>query len=142
MTEHEDNAALDFNTDDYNGFYYTSEKQIRKMDDSFILSKLIEKYPDFVPSNAENLLKQTFIAITRDSKLINDVVEFCDITVHELFSVIYRNYSFIFNGSFISKIQKLVSNRSYAKPRRTTPAKVNKAARRPDGTRGRGGREK
>ena len=108
-------AELDFNTEDYNGFYYTCDKQIRKMDDAFIMSKVIEKYPDFAPSSGENFLKQVFMLIAKDTKFVNQLTKKYDITVHDLFSVVYRTYSFIFNQSFITKVQKLVSKRAYAK---------------------------
>jgi len=114
MKEHEQNE-LDFNTDDYNGFYYTNEKHLKKMDDKFILSKVIEKYPDFSKSDDENILKQTLSVIASDTKFIKRIISELGITVEELFSSIYRKYSFIFNGSFISKIQKIISGRAYAR---------------------------
>ena len=113
--EQQENSELDFNTDDYNGFYYTSEKHIRKMDDAFIISKIIEKYPDFGNKDDENSLKQIFSVIVSDSKFINELLKKYDLTVKELFSIIYRNYSFIFNSAYTSKIRKLISGRSYAR---------------------------
>lgn len=122
-------VELDFNSDDYDGFYYTSDKQIKKMDDAFIISKIVEKYPDFVSSENENLLKQTFMVIARDSRFINQLLKEYDLTVSELFSIIYRNYSFIFNPCYISKIQKLVTRRSYARLARTPGHKISKRTR-------------
>ena len=122
-------AELDFNTEDYNGFFYTSDKQIKKMDDAFIVSKIVEKYPDFTTNGNENLLKQTFMVIARDSRFVNQLLKDYDLTVSELFSVIYRNYSFIFNPCYISKIQKLVTRRSYARLARTPGRKVPKGTR-------------
>lgn len=127
MDENND-IGLDFNSDDYNGFYYTNEKQIRKMDDEFIISKIIEKYPDFVSASSENLLKQVFMIVARDSKFIKELTERYDITVQELFSIIYRNYSFLFNNCYISKIQKLVTRRSYAKLTKANRSKNNSRA--------------
>lgn len=53
----EESQELDFNSDDFNSFYYTNEKQIKKMDDTFILSKITAKYPDFRTDSNENILK-------------------------------------------------------------------------------------
>ena len=130
MPEQNENE-LDFNSDDYNGFYYTNEKQIKKMDDSFIISKIIEKYPDFSDKNSENLLKQVFMIVVKDTKFINEITKKYDITVQELFGLIYRNYSFLFGACFITKLQKLVSRRSYARASKTIRRKKSKRIGRP-----------
>lgn len=106
---------IDFGGEDFNGFYYTNEKQIRRMDDAFIISKIIERYPDFTLSNSETTLRQLFLVIASDSKFIRELTTSFDLEVPELFSIIYRNYSEIFNSLFITKVQKLISRKSYAK---------------------------
>jgi hypothetical protein len=121
-----DDSALDFN-EDSNGFFYTNEKQIKRMDDDIILSKIVEKYPDFVPDNDENTLKQTLSVIVNDSKLITEVVEYFGINALELFSIIYRKYSFIFNKCFITKIHNIAKCKAYA--RNAVPRRAGKTAR-------------
>lgn len=37
----------DFAQGDVNSFFYTNDRQIEKMDDTFVLAKISEKYPDF-----------------------------------------------------------------------------------------------
>ena len=106
---------MDFNAEDFNGFFYTSDKQIRKMDDMLIIARIIEKYPDFSRMDDENTLKQVFSVIVSDTKFIHELMDDFDVNVKELFSIIYRRYSFIFNGCYTTKIQKLISGRAYAK---------------------------
>ena len=125
MTDNDD-SALDFN-EDSNGFFYTNEKQIKRMDDDIILSKIIEKYPDFVPENDENTLKQILPVIVNDSKLITDVVEYFGINTLELFSIIYRRYSFIFNKCFTTKLHNIAKCKAYA--RNIGPKRAGKPAR-------------
>ena len=119
-------SDLDFNVEDNNGFYYTSDKQIRKMDDTFIMSKISEKYPDFISDSGENLLKQTFMVIAKDTKFLKQISSEYDIPISELFSIIYRTYSFLFNPCYISKLQKIVSKRLYVKSSKTTKSKKYK----------------
>ena len=49
-TQQNNSNDLDFNVDDYRSFFYTNDKQIKKMDDSFVISLITEKYPDFMES--------------------------------------------------------------------------------------------
>jgi hypothetical protein len=110
------------------GFCYTGDKHIKRMDDSFILSRITEKYPDFNPSSSESVLKQAFMVVASDTRLINELTSKYDITAHELFKLIFRNYSFLFNPCFVSKLQKIVSKRAYAKTSKTAGRKKPQGA--------------
>ena len=104
-------------TEDSNGFFYTNDSQIKKMDDDIIIAKLVEKYPDFEYTNNENILKQAFMVVLSDHKLIESVLNLYDITQAELFSIIYKKYSHIFSKCYITKLHKNINQRSYAKRR-------------------------
>ena len=110
-------SDLDFNSDDFDGFYYTSEKSIRKMDDSLILSKLSEKYPDFRKDANENILKRVIFTMMDDTRHISYVMEECSIDIYEIMKVIYRNYSYIFNKCFISKMKSILSRKAHVRAR-------------------------
>lgn len=110
-------AELDFNFEDSNGFYYTSEKAIRKMDDAVVLAKLSEKYPDFSYNTRENLLKRVIMAMMNDTRHVAYVLESCSIDIYELTMIIYRNYSYIFNKCFISKMRDMMSKGLHGKRR-------------------------
>jgi hypothetical protein len=114
MAEAEQTEDLDFNNDG-NGFYYTSEKQIRRMDDAFILSKITEKYPDLDPSSSELVLKQVITVVSNDSSLMKSLREEYDIDVFEVFKTLYRNYEYVFTKSLIDKIQTTIKNKRYVR---------------------------
>lgn len=116
-SETKNDSDLDFNSDDFNGFYYTSEKSIRRMDDVLILSKLGEKYPDFRHDTNENVLKRVLCAIMDDTRHLKFVMEECQIDIYEMMKVIYRNYSYLFNKCFISKMKKLLSRKGHVRAR-------------------------
>ena len=111
-------SSLDFNSDDFSGFFYTNDKQIRRMDDAFILSKIVEKYPDFVPEKGENIVKQVFLVIANDTKFINKLTKELDIDPLTLFEIVYRKYSYIFNKCYINKLQRIIGKKSYARKSR------------------------
>lgn len=105
--------------DNYMSFYYTNDKQIRRMDDEFILAKITEKYPDFSPNKKETILKQSFIIFLKDSRHVKYILDYFNISIYDLFTVVYRSYSFIFNTCFTNKVHNLIKNKCYVK--RTRP---------------------
>ena len=121
MQESEASTDLDFNSEG-NGFYYTSEKQIRRMDDSFILSKLTEKYPDLDPSSSEQILKQVITVIANDEALIESLKSEYDIDAFEVFKTLYRNYEYAFTKGLIDKIKATTNRKRYV--RRTCSRKA------------------
>ena len=118
-TQQNNSNDLDFNVDDYRSFFYTNEKQIRKMDDSFVISLITEKYPDLVQSNKESVLKQAFMLFLSDSNHVKYILDYCDITIHDLFKIVYRSYSFLFNTCFTNKVRNAIIHRCYARRTRT-----------------------
>lgn len=110
-------AELDFNCDDTNGFYYTPDKAIKRMDDAFIIEKLSEKYPDLSYETGENALKRVMITMVGDSRHMAYVMDECSLDIYELMTVIYRNFSYIFNKCFISKVRNLMSRGVHGKKR-------------------------
>lgn len=66
-------------------------------------------------SNDENTLKQVILVIFNDDKLLNEIEDKYEILPTESIKMIYRNYDFIFNKCFITKIHKTIKNKTYAK---------------------------
>ena len=118
-TQQNNSNDLDFNVDDYRSFFYTNDKQIKKMDDSFVISLITEKYPDFIQSNKESALKQAFMLFLSDSNHVKYILDYCDITIHDLFKIVYRSYPFLFNTCFTNKVHHVIIHRCYARRTRT-----------------------
>ena len=85
------------------------------MDDEFLLSKVTEIYPDFNRNNTENVLKQVILIIINDGRLISRLEKEYDLSPTEFLKILYRNYDFIFNKCFVTRVQKTVKNKKYAK---------------------------
>ena len=111
----EDEQELEFSTGEMNSFFYTSDKQIEKLDDNFILAKIQEHYPDFSQDTEENLLKQVIIVIFNDNTFMEEMKKNYSLSQTEIIKTIYRNFEYVFNKCFITKIQKTIENNSYAK---------------------------
>ena len=88
------------------------------MDDDFILSKIQEKYPDLSQHSSENNLKSVITLIINDIKFITEVEKQFNLNRFDIIKIIYRNYDYVFNTCFISKIQKIMKNKKHGKSRR------------------------
>lgn len=53
--------------------------------------------------------------IVSDSKLIEELEKKYDIEPSELLKTIYRNYEYVFNKCFVTKIQKTIKHKRYAR---------------------------
>lgn len=111
-------ADLDFNVDDYSSSFYSQEKQLKKLDDDYIMSKIIEKYPDFTENRKEQMLKQVLVVFVNDNKHVNEILDYFDIDIFELFKVIYRKYSFIFSTCYTNKIHDIIKYKKYVHRKR------------------------
>lgn len=105
----------DFTQEDLNGFFYTNDRRIKRMDDELVVAKLAERYPDLLERDNENLCRLAFHAMATDTKFINEVTKFLGMTAVELFAVVYRTHTFLFNSCFVAKIHKIVKRRSYGR---------------------------
>lgn len=89
------------------------------MDDNFILSKIQEKYPDLSQHSTENNLKAVISLIMSDVKFIMEIEKTYNLNTYEVIKIIYRNYDYIFNTCFTTKIQKIMKNKKYGKSGKT-----------------------
>lgn len=53
----ETTQEIDFNGQDENTFFYTSDKKIAKLDDEYLLAKIQERYPELNQNAEEYTLK-------------------------------------------------------------------------------------
>ncbi len=87
------------------------------MDDDFVLSKITEKYPDFTYDKKDSVIKQILLVFLQDNKHMNEVLEFFDMTIYDLFKIIIRKYPYVFSGVYNNKIHKILSRRKYTRRR-------------------------
>jgi hypothetical protein len=98
-----------------NSFYYTNERHIKKMDDVFILSKIQEKYPELTQDSSENILKSVITLIMNDTKYMEEIENEYNLNSCDILKIIYRNYEYVFNACFITKLQKLMQRKKYGR---------------------------
>ena len=113
IEENTEEIGIDANS--LNSFYYTMDNRLKKLDDKIILAKITEKYPEFRLDTPEKILKNVIFAIFNDSKFISEIVEYFDMTLNELFIVIYRHYSYMFNTCLIKKIKESIKRKPYVR---------------------------
>ncbi len=98
---------------EFGSYCYSADSQIRKLDESMIILKMAEKYPDLSEDSSENTIKAVFLIMFADSKFICKILDYYSISIFDLMKILYRKYSHVFNQGFITKLQYVVRNRKY-----------------------------
>ena len=104
----------DFNNTVENSFFYTSDKKINSIDDIEIMRKLLSKYPDFNQQNKDTMLRKIFLNMLDDIKFIQSILKYYNLTIHEFFKIVYKQYPSLFNALFINKVKSSLAKNKYA----------------------------
>lgn len=101
---------------DLNDFFYTVDNIADKISDQFILEDIKKKYPKlFNEEISMACLKKAFIELVDNENYINSLLDKFDMRFTELFEVLYRQFSVIFeNKLFVKKLSAIMYNKSYA----------------------------
>lgn len=93
-------------------FFYTNDRQLNAFDDIEIVSKIVERFPDFVQTNKDTQLKKIFLIILDNKDFVLDLLDYYQIQITDLIRIIYKQYPSLFNPLFIKKVrEKLICNK-------------------------------
>ena len=92
-------------------FYEYDKDMGVHLDNEVIYNRIIKKYPKFIISSKESVIKKTFIEIINDIEFIKSILKEFDISFNQFFEIIYLEYGFIFNNYFINKIRLLLDGK-------------------------------
>ena len=100
--------------------FYTS-KGIYSIDDESIMTYIFQTYPDFeltfdtpVTKDDEKNLRNILLEIVSNKPFIQEIMKRYSVDIQEIFRVICKKYSFIFNSIlYIRKIQSILSENAY-----------------------------
>lgn len=112
-TETVTNQGLESNVE--TSFFYTNDKFINQMDDNVFYDLIISKYPNLNLSNADTILKKTLAQFLEDEEFVEYILEFYNISIYDLFKVLYRMYGALFNTLYSKKIRSIIETKNYAK---------------------------
>lgn len=94
--------------------FYTFDDIVDTMDDEKILNDIVAKYPAFTTSASTILLKKIFLEIISDEPLITYILKKYNLTMAELFTIIFRHFSGTFDtAGFIKKVRQKLSDKPY-----------------------------
>jgi len=98
-----------------NSFFYSNDRNLRKSDDILILSKIREKYPDFIESNKDIVLKKLLVIFLDDNAFVEEVLSYFDISIQDLMIIIFRSYGHILNSYFLTTLHEQLKNKKYVR---------------------------
>lgn len=99
-----------------NLFSESLDLAIDSFEDGEILKKVLEKYPDFVPTNTEKELRRLFLEILVDRKLVKYILKYYSLSLPDFITIVYHNYPLLFGSSlFIRKLQETIKKHRFLK---------------------------
>lgn len=94
-------------------FFSTLDNFFDTLDYNDILDYIIQTYPALNPTNSDIVIKKTLLTMLEDTNFITNILTIYNITIFELFTIIYKNYSQIFKKQFIKKLNVILKNKKY-----------------------------
>lgn len=111
--ETESIKTLESNVD--TSFFYTNDKFINSFDNVEIIAAIQNRYKNLNEQNSDSVIKKEIVHFLDDEKFVEHILNFYNITIFDLFKIIYKQYSSIFKGPYLKKIRKTLSDKKYAR---------------------------
>lgn len=101
-------------------FFYTSDKFINSLDNDSIMHTIQSKYENVHVDNTDSIIRKNIVLFLNDESFVEYILQHYNITILDLFKLLYQQFSSLFKGPYLKKIRKTISNKRYAKLRRTS----------------------
>lgn len=114
--DNEQNANINYsyaNTTETN-FFYTNDKHINGLDNEQILYEIQKQYPELINSNSDKIIKKNIVFFLENELFIEKLLKFYNMSVFDLFKLLYAYFSSIFRGTYLLKIKRIIANKNYA----------------------------
>ena len=111
------NSQLEYNVE--TSFFYTSDKFINAIDNDNILKEIQKKYPELSDKNTDGAIKKSILKLLDDDKFVEQLLEYYNLSVFDLFKLLYKMFSSVFKGMYLVKVRKTIAGKKYA----TLPAR-------------------
>ena len=106
--------AASFEADIQHTFFYTDNKFFASLDNKEIMSAILQKYPLLCQDQTDAVIKKQIVAFLNDSVFIEQLMEFYNLTVYDMFRVLYTQYGTMFKGPFLKKVKSQLDGKQYA----------------------------
>ena len=94
-------------------FFYTLDKFINSLDNNVIFYDIQKKYENINLSNNDTAIKKSLALFLDDEKFVNSILKKYNITIFDLFKILYTKYNSLFKGPYIKKIKKIITDKKY-----------------------------
>lgn len=106
--------ASSFESDIQHTFFYTDNKFFENLDTKEIMKTILKKYPLLSQEQTDVIIKKQIVLFLNDVSFIEYLMEFYNLTVYDLFKILYKQYGSIFKGPFLKKIKTQLDGKKYA----------------------------
>lgn len=108
------NSITSFEADVQHTFFYTDSKFFTSLDTNEIMSTIIQRYPLLSQQSTDSVIKKQIIVFLNDATFIEYLMEFYNLTVYDMFKILYMSYGSIFKGPFLNKVKNQLVGKKYA----------------------------
>lgn len=106
-------SSLEYNVE--TRFFYTSDKFINSLDNDSIMRTIQSKYENVHVDNTDSIIRKNIVFFLNDESFVEYILQHYNITILDLFKLLYQQFSSLFKGPYLKKIRKTISNKQYAK---------------------------
>lgn len=96
-------------------FFYTSDHIINAMDDEAIMRHIAAKFPNLSQNSTDGVLRKEIVAFVNDKDFVAETLKFYNLSVFDLFKLLYKNFSTIFKGPFLKKLRDELRYKRYTR---------------------------
>lgn len=75
---------------------------------------ILQKYPMLGQDQTDAVIKKQIVIFLNDVDFIEQLMEFYNITVYDMFKVLFKQYGSIFKGPFLKKVKTQLDGKNYA----------------------------
>ena len=94
-------------------FFYTNDKLINRLDNNEIFLAIQSKYDKINDKNEDSAIKKQFVEMLNDVDFIESILSFFNITIYDLFKVLYNKFGSLFKGQYLKKVKSAIDGKRY-----------------------------
>lgn len=107
-------STASFEADVQHSFFYTDSKFIEQLDNTDIMAAILKRYPFLGQEQTDSVIKKNLILFLNDDKFVEYIIDYYNISIYDLFKLLYGQFGSIFKGPFLKKVKNTIDGKKYA----------------------------
>lgn len=78
------------------------------------MSTILQRYPLLGQEQTDSVIKKQIVTFLNDTAFIEALMDMYNLTVYDMFKVLYKQYGSVFKGPFLKKVKSQLDGKQYA----------------------------